>query len=499
MIRLLSGIALAIYAFLQFYSIPYSPLPWFDEVFFADISYNLYKNGTFIPQVAIFQPEYSYGFVHFLFAALSFKFLGFGLIAYRWLNYLFGALVVWMWLKILQKEQPISQDSQPFWALLLLCDPLFNLSMHEGRMDLTALFFMLLGIYFVQDKQAINWKNIIFSAVCIALALLTTPRIGFLLIALGGYWIYYLFLNWRKNFFLLIGWCLIIFLLYSIWVRYAFGSYYAFLNYYLGDTQWKIYKTYLGFSGYIPKQSYLLITVSIFSMLIVFFFALKTQTYKAFYAFIVASIVSFYVIVYDLGPYSIFIIPFYYFWIAKISHLQTNFLPKWVFALPAIGLFFFNLSYFSLKNIQIFTSLAQRSPAHAEAFVRKHIPPKSRVVSEPMYYYAVKRAGSEMQFMNYFEELEQREHRQRTKWQYEYLIVTEHLLWRDKPTVSYYFSKADFEPIAHLHIPQNSFSRWLDAQGWLSTTERTGYNAIIYKRIPTNPEIPKPLLAKLCK
>ncbi|WP_154658491.1 hypothetical protein [Eisenibacter elegans] len=479
---------------LQLFLLPYSPLPWFDEVFFADMSYQFWQKGSLSPSVAVFRPLYIYGFVHFGLSAAMFELLGFGIVSYRLSCYLGALAVLYLLARLLHRERPLSWSWYAWALLVVLLDPFFNLSMHEGRMDLLALALWLAGLAALPLKHG-GQRAWLSSACWFLLALLTTPRVGFMGVPLA------LLLglklgvdrpsfkqHWRG--FLL--WAGLIVGGYALWVVISFGGFGALLTYLREPQAWhdgeRLYQKFLGFSGYIPRQQGLLIPLSLMAWVgYLGVLGRSKSTVTLLDWQLLGSIPCFYLIVYDVGPYAIFILPSLYWPLLRLAQLSSPSQGAYFrrgYVLPLLLLFVFNGTYALLKNAQILSSLSQRNPTTAQAFVAKNIPPGSRVVAEPMYYYALQKNGSQLQLMNYFENLYSREARQRTQFDYEYLIVTEHLRWRDPQTVAHYLSQADFVLVDSLFLPPSLWAEKLESTRLLSPVERTGYSALIYRRLP---------------
>lgn len=162
---------------------------------------------------------------------------------------------------------------------------------------------------------------------------------------------------------------------------------------------------------------------------------------------------------------------------------------KLFIAIPIGVLFAYNAVFFVLKNAQALTAMAERNPAVAENFIRQHIPAGSKVVGEPLYFYAVLQNQSDFQYLNLYEDLAVREQYHREVYDYDYLIVTNHLKMRDsKGCIAYYLSKSTVEKVAELQLPTNPWSAFISTLHigsfpLLSNVEKHGYNCVIYKRI----------------
>lgn len=476
-----------LYVLIQCFTLSYQPLPWFDETYFASIAENFIRTGLLTPRVAVFEEVKIYGFVYFFCTGLSMKILGMSIWSFRIVNFCAGLGCLW----IITQLSKNSITNSPFKNLLLISlialDPFFNLSLHEGRMDLMALFFMLVAYNFIykQNKYP-SYQNYLYSGVCTTLACLTTPRVAVLGLGL----IASVFLRtgfWKKStLYALLGLGFSFWLLYSGWIMYAFGGYVPFVNYYLRPTfevnSGAMAELFLGGNFYIPKQEYALICSGLV-MLGIHIFRNPRILGDAWILISILNTGLFYVLVRDYGPYSIFILPFYYLLIFRVLCFERlGFKNPIVYIL--MGLFLHHAAYFTLKNLQTFASFSQRDYTTLDDFIQKHIPSQSRVVGEPMFFYAVRKTNSDFQYMDIFESLEAREVRQREKYKYQYLIVSDHLLWRKPEIVAYYLKQAKLRRIARLEIPISYLSQKINALGLLSNTERTGYNCTIYKHLP---------------
>ena len=482
------------YIVFHFFMLAYQPLPWFDETYFANIAMNFIEKGTLTPTVAVFEEVKIYGFVYFLLTGLSIKLLGLGIWSFRIVNLMMGLGCLRLLLRIFNNISSTHKNTALLILFLMAFDPFFNLSLHEGRMDLTALFFMLLAYYFTQlSLRKYTTKTIILIGLFVSLALLTTPRVGIIIPGLflwvlisGDYEIWN-----RLKFILLI--IATIFTFYSIWVFYAFGNYFEFIDYYLHPAfkvqDGAMTEMFLGGNLYIPKQEYLLI-ISVLLMNLLTLIKNKLIVKDACLIVSWVNIFCFYLIVKDYGPYSIFILPFYYLLIFKMLD-KLDRLGLSLEIILVFILFAHHLAYFTLKNTQTLTSLQQRDYQNIDRFIADHIPEGSRVVGEPLHYYSVIKSGSDFQYMDLFDTLEFREYKHRTDYQYEYLIVSDHLRWRKLHIIDYYLEKSQLKPIAKYQIHPIVLANKINQLGLISQTERTGYNCTIYKRVQNAKNIPR--------
>ncbi|GIV39101.1 MAG: hypothetical protein KatS3mg033_0901 [Thermonema sp.] len=461
----LPGAKAAAIAYALFYvawhmwTLPYAPLPWFDEVVFASISRHWIESASLVPGVTSAAlhglPFKIYGFVSFTIHGISMQLLPLPL-GYRLPTFLFGCLLLLLCRHLF---------GLPWWMLLVFSlDPFLQLSMHEGRMDLEAVFWSLSAWYFLGrtgESRHSSWM----AGVMALLAILTTPRSFVLLLPPA-------FIALRRGewrFFLpLCGG-------YALWVLWAFGSPRAWLNHYLYD--FALLKNYVGNSGYVPRHEYLLIG-SVCLSAVLYFAGRRRLPKEPLFVASVSSILTFYLVVFDYGPYSVFILPLYYYLLFFFLQAANKRLRSLVLGC----LLLFNLGYTFAKQVQVFMSLPMRDYRSFHAFVCRHIPPGSKVVSEPMPYYALLEAGADLQLMDYYNTTEERERIHREEYRAEYMIVTDHLAWRKAGIVALYRAKANWQPIARY---ERRASAWLAE--WerffrLSSTERTGYNCTIYRR-----------------
>lgn len=483
---------LALFAIIQLVTLDKSPLPWFDETLFVSIAQAWAQTGELTPQVAIFRPINTYGPLYFWFTGAIFRLSGVSIFGFRLVAFIAGMACVGV-AGLIFRQLTTKNEAASFWKgiggklwwMVLLTDPLFYLVLHEGRMDLVALCFALSSLYALWplllncSKPNHLLLRVITSGILVALAALTTPRVCFIFVPLS----FILWWYWRRQLWLLLIWGGAIASIYGAWIYSVYGGWQGFLAEYLQENPQineSLVDWFIGGVGYVPRQSYILIITALLGILAAIV-AAPRKLLSPWFVLVIISIALFYGLVRDYGQYSVFILPFYY-WLVFYGVTTKPLHWKHWQTYPLLLLLIFNLGYFTLKNVQVLASLQQRDPQVAQNFVRKHIPKGARVVGEPMYLYAVLQTGGQYQYMNLYETLETREARQRKKYQYQYLIVTDHLRWRQPKIVQYYLQNSKLKKIARLQIPQNRWSQLM--AGWgLSNVERTGYNCTIYQQL----------------
>lgn len=321
--RLLFWIIAAVYVLTNLISLSYFPLPWQDEVYNASITRYFQENGSFVPQVVYYttglKNDIRYGPVFFMLTSLPAKLFGSTIYSIRMISFLSGLGVIFICFKILSKNT-YRKGLMLLFVLLLAFDPYFIRCMHEGRMELTALLFLLLGYYY--GIVLIKSKKLLFAVVTsafLSLSLLTTPRVGFLILGfiplLYGFVTSWIPKKWKYLVALLVPFVG----LYSLWIFYVFGSYSNFIEFYTSFSDG--YTQLGGFYFYLQKNQYILIPLVLFSCFIGFF-SQKKEWLTSLNLTACLSIAGFYLIVKDPGPYAVYITPLFY--ILLISPLQLG-------------------------------------------------------------------------------------------------------------------------------------------------------------------------------
>lgn len=447
------------YAAYQLLMLPAAVLPWFDEVVFASIAHSFITKGELTAEVARVAldglPFKIYGFLAFILPGIGMQYLP-PIWGYRICIWLFGIGVLWACMRVLRL---------PGWLVVLISmDPFFQLSLHSGRMDMQALYLALLawGAYHRSMKQ-IKWQW--WVSVVMLLAILTTPRVFVLL--LPCLWLALYYRQWRVFVPLVVG--------YVFWIALAFGSFKAYWLHYMHD--FALLRNYVGASGYVPRHQYLLLACCTWAVAYVLMKE-KSLPKHRFWGWALWSILLFHVLVYDYGLYSVFLLPLYYL----LIFYGVEQLPSQWKRLCWIVLLLWNGGYTLAKQIQLWASAPLRDYRPFHTFISMHIPAGSRVVSEAMSYYALLEAGADLQLIDYYSTLDERERKHRELYNYEYLIVTDHLVWRKPDIIAYYMQKAKLDTLARYQVPPAHSVSLLMSRLGLSDTERTGYSCTIYRR-----------------
>lgn len=381
-------------------TLSYSPLPWYDEVWYAGITKSWLENGTFHGTVCPYFYQYkevlTYGPLYFITTGLSIKLLGWGIFQFRVVNLFFGIGVLFM-SYIITRKYVKKQAIIYFLLILTATDPLFMQNIHSGRMDSCALFFALVTYVFLlkDDKKLIHF---FLAGITTAITILFTPRSSILFVSLLIFLIYHLFRNFRFYFKGLIIWGITILTLYIGWIFWGFGGFDYFLDFYLKNNS-----TFVGgFIGFAPNIRTYQLPLIIFAGLFLISTLLikKAKEIPAILYLIIFNILLFYAIVTDTGMYSIYVIPFFYIGIALSIELITKIPAKIKLIVPVI-LLIINFSIAATKLIIVVYDYSLRDYKYVDEIVAKTIPPDSKVIASDRYFYSVTKNKCHFETIDY--------------------------------------------------------------------------------------------------
>lgn len=460
----------------------FSPLPWFDEVYFASITDAFLNGEGFLPKVAATMQHQettaAYGPIYFWLIAFSVKVFGFNPFGIRIIALLAGILSVLLSYKLLSKHS--SKAIALFGVALLSFDPFWNVCLKQGRMDMLCVAFILGGLLLISDKK--NHRELTYligSSSLFGLSILTNPRSGIILIPV------FVFLLWQlavihKNPKLVLGFLIPSVVLYFLWIIVGFGGFNEWYSFYSGllaggDTT--AVHGYLGGRGYIPKHEWLLIITAIFCA-VTKLIAAGQKAFNWFDLTILSYLLCYYILVLDWGPYSVYVIPLFYVIIIKTIH-GTSLKPLWILAPLAL----FNVAFVGLKTLYEISSLQARKTTHIESFINSHIPKGSKVIGSDSFYYVNRNAGNEYELSNRCGTLQQRSEALMNQFDYDYLIIgtNETIL---QPEVSDYFLKMhSLNRVARFEDNPSSFSNFLISIPFFDSIEKHGYACTLYQRV----------------
>jgi 4-amino-4-deoxy-L-arabinose transferase-like glycosyltransferase len=404
----LLGAAACAYLLLHVATLTRSPVPYFDDTYFASIGETFARTGELrldVSPLLAEGPVYLYGPVYFLAQGAMFRALGVGIFQNRVLGLVFGiGVVVVVFASLCQAgiRGPVAR-----WICVLLAlDPTLNLSLHSGRMDNVALFFILASFLLLQHSWAsaaeprLSWCAA--AGLLAALGILTTPRPGYLVVLLGMI----LLLRWGlarpwPRALPLVAWGLPLAGLYSVWVWYAFGSVRELVAYY-----GQFADTYVG--GRFAVRP---IHVPLLAILAAVG-ALRLRTGRRLrgdelLGFTLVGIAAFYALGINsprFGTvYAVFTIPLVYMALARLL-VDLPDARVWgvrgeqVRRLVCATLLIFNTAAFAARVALEVGQWGSRDPAPADQAVRTLLPPGAKVIGDDKFYFAVVRAGGDFQY-----------------------------------------------------------------------------------------------------
>ena len=495
------GGLVVLYLALHASTITTSRLPWFDDTFFASVADTLNRTGEYKLTAAplwLDKPVYLYGPVYFVVLGNIFQQFGIGVTQTRVPGLLCGLGLVLVAYGILRRAQ-VRQPLAAITCAAMALDPTFHQNSHSGRMDSMATFFILLGFYCLvrggdgTRRSTIAWTAA--SATFASLGILTTPRPGYLLIPMG----LILLVRWARRRDLVSGaaavvWGSVILLFLAAWVLYAFGSIPALLKYYADFSE---DYTSGGF-GVRALHAPLLVPLG---LLIVA--ALLIQPGILLYDipfFTVMGIVEFYLFVKDKGAfgglYSFFIIPLTYlalgYLLARLREATADALAmRWVQYAVFAFLFLFNGAIFAARTTLEVLQWEARSPAATDATVRALIPPGSKVVGDDKFYFAVRKADSDFQYLQRGGTPEERARYHANDYGFQYLITAESDTSDD---LQAYLKEVPMVQIATISAPRDGalarFITTIAQWAGIGSSLTANYEGRVFARAAARPSAP---------
>lgn len=481
----LSLAALVVFGY-HWFALQFSPLPWFDETYFASMTLHFMESGEFNPSVSPLMEHYypqakAYGPLYFLWMSGVFKIFGFGIVQMRFSALLFGFLFILVGNQIL-KISGFPRRSRLFFALLVGFDPIFLQNIHSGRMDSFALFWVANGIGAL--LLAIRKENgFLFGLVglCFGLALLSTPRIS---VSVMGpcLWVALYFFQkpgWNRfwhAFTVAVG----IVALYSIWIFWGFGGLVPWWNYFFGPPPEKLFfenlaDAYVRTRLYFPTFQYPLLAV--FLSLVLFSVFKGKISRKPIFWVAILNVFWFYYLVNDTGIYGILALPFVYMVLLAIDLEFPNYQIRFNWVISFLVLI--NLGIFAGKNLVVLNAIPYRNPTEVQRQIGQIIPAGSKVIGDDAYYYAVMKSGSDFQYIDRGADTPRRRKYHFEKYDFHYLVVNDPL--HDKKQFDYYNEWGKFKEVGRITMPEPYFdlARFIPEMGNLS---QNGYNGIVYRR-----------------
>jgi len=377
-------------------------LPWFDEVFLADVSLNYHKEGLilrYIHNPFELEEELAWGPVYFIINSWVISLFNFGIWQMRIVNLLLGLFVLYLTIKTFQKLN-ISTNLILWGLLLIITDSELSFSLHSGRMDMVALFFLFLAVYIFFFSTIRSLPKFLFCGILIGLGGLTATRILTLLPLL------ILFplssRNWKEmqNKFLDLIITFIGFIsIYSIWIYSKFGGINNYLEYFF---TYGSNRPYLG-KGSLVNGSFIerfFRNPRYIPIFILFYFSIylylryefkKTSPIVFFIILLCCSFIG----IIGWGYYFL-ILPFVYIVVLytyhKIKYVwNTNkylvISYKWLL----IFVFIINVCFLSYHILKIYVTYNDLTNSNTKEIISRKVECGSKVLADYRYYYICKK------------------------------------------------------------------------------------------------------------
>jgi len=489
--QLLFALIIILYVVYHISTLGYTPLVWQDETFFNSITTDYIQNKSFhLTSCPLFLNGIEviyYGPVFFIINSWIIEILGNNPFQARLLGLLAGICIILVTHNFFSQTKISETTIYLLIILAFLHDPFFNSSLHKGRNDTLALLFYIPSIFIILNnkREKLSTLKYIFSAVLISLSILTTIRMAVFILPPAIVIVVDIFLNKKDrtiNIYRLGIWLSAIFIIYSAWVHYAFGNYQNFLLYFIELS--KHLPSHLLGNLFIPIEVLVLIIISIIIFIAVFQNNIKIVKNSSI-IFSLLYLATFYIFIGDVGPYSILVIPIYYFLIANLISCQkvgfTN--SRKIIVRSVYCLLIFNLIWFYTKGFVIITNYSSRDYSNVTNFIKQNIPANSKVIGDEMYYYAVINNDCQFQYVNlHINDINKIENYRRVVFKYEYIILSNRLAHSNPNILNLYSTYQDLEVVGELKNNSSKLLQFFSKLG-IYNFSIEGYGGKIYKRI----------------
>ena len=445
-----------------------SDLPWFDEVYFADITHSVLQDNTLTLNVLL-SPEKAliYGPVYFYTQKVVLSFLGFGMWQFRILNIAAGILLlIIFW--IIAKKLNISKLNICILIALIAFDSRFIFNMASGRMDLLALALFMIGWFLFQNNINRTFFLIFIAGIISSISFLTTPRIGFyFLVYILTFVIEYITSDKRNKIliqYLVFGFLVLVPIL--IWIYSTYGSIFNYSSFFFNDP---LIANHYGGSIFPVKYQIPIIVLWFISG--VYVFRSRKNILNPFLIALFFFPVFHLIFIKEVGPYSAMMMPFIYFGII----ISVNSIPKKEFSILP-GIFVLYLFLFSLSST--FNNIASREFTNSDPFrtflKSKNITNRNVLADFPYYYLLTENGNRFISFYNTKDELTENN---LNNINIEYAIISNENYIKNGEL----FRKLGFVVMAEYHSKKGEDFFYKIAR-YLKKNNRTGYDGFILKR-----------------
>lgn len=371
------------------WSLPISPLAWYDEAVFADITHSIISGKGFLLDMEGGYQEYVYGPVYFGLTALSTYIAGFDIFQFR-INMIFSVLTLVVFYKMCRKLE-LTEPVVLFLVLLFSLDTLFVQNAHSGRMEFVALFFAIFAyyVYMWERNDGYTLSRVLCFAVMVTLSVLTTPRVAIVLLPVCL--LQFVDLLKKNKILFCTYYVLIPILSFLLWVYLSYGSIEALIDYYthpLVSSDGAPITAYLGGNLLIYTYQYPLLLLVLFVVAISVF-----QNTFAKYVLYLSVIVLFYLAVADSGFYCTFLLPFFYFVVAMgwKDFVNSHHVGKWAFTFKSLVILcvLTNVGIFTMKAVTVATTSGERNIQPVHEWIARSVPQGSKLTGSDSYIYSI--------------------------------------------------------------------------------------------------------------
>ncbi len=367
---------------------------WFDEAFMANMAFNLSEGRGMILDLI---PGYwngellLYGPLYFYLQSGLIKLFGLQDIIFRFPAY-FSAYLSVVTLFLILRRNKLGYVFMTYFLIAVVVDVSFNRSLVSGRMDMLAVLFVLLALYFSGFEcrksacQRIQWTVVGFLS---AFAYLTTPRALFLLPCVAVYGFSKL-LGWplrlkqlTANKAVLLVFALVAFIVpVGLWIWYIGGPS-AYIGLFRGE----------GASKHIAPSFFRspYDNIAIVIMLVLVALNYKKLMSDALALSLFLTYLAFSLFVKEVGPYAGMIMPFVLALIVILLeksdwNIYSRYALMAVITLPGFLLA-------GLRGVDLRLNSACRDGAAAAAKAEMFIGKEKRIVAPFKYYFLLEKRG----------------------------------------------------------------------------------------------------------
>ena len=472
----------SVYVIHHLLTLSFSPIPWIDEVAFADLTHSFSRNHTFYENAFGFgghEPVLIYGPVYFMIQTAVTKVFGFTLFTFRMTNLFFGLADLALIYRLCMRLN-LKAGVAMLIVFIISLDPQFNQFLNSGRMDFVALFFYLAAFLLLLAQRSRERQNIaclILAGILLSLAALTNPRILFAYPAFAAYFVYDLYLSKRLTRQIVLRYgviCASMLAVYYLWVLMEFGSFGRYLSETFNNQN---IKNHVGFNaGNFYFRYNVLFFIGAFACIALLIFRKKVKENAELLLATAPVIMGFLLIVTHgiSGRYYGTIVPFVILLIAGSSYALFSTRAFKAIALLMVAPF---ITALIAKAAYVYGTLDAHDHAAYEREIFRHVPDSVRVAGDFAYYYmatdhhcdyeVIEQEGYVYDRITYFENKK-----------YDYLIINKNNQY--KALYDSTLIQKEYLPVANV-IRNNGHSLFHDLFFKMGMRISEDYDCTIYK------------------